>query len=130
MITIPKELYNKEVISLIKNLISFDDAKDFDALDESNKDKLIALGMKALNYDVEIILGQETNRLLANFYSSYDRDDEIELTASIHENIREYFSPFFNEMIDEEIQSRRKNELIDSGRKPFVDRINGEIRWI
>lgn len=103
---IPSELYSKDIIFYIECLLDFEHAKDFDSLDSIHKDKLSSLAMKALGGDVEIIMSEQANRYLADYLTSYDRDDQIELMNEVKKSTYEHFADYFNEMIHEEIENR------------------------
>lgn len=129
MRTIPRDLYNKETRTFIDEMISFEDAKDFDSLDEIHQDEWTALCIKALGCDVDIVLGSDGNSALVKLLLTYDRDEEIEVVKSLKESAREQFSGYFDEMLNEEKSNRYADSMYDAGKSRHVDRVNGEVRW-
>lgn len=130
MVNIPRHLYTKKIKEFISYIVSFELANNFDELDELDKDRLMALGIGALDGDIDITLSTEANLLLTKFLSTHDRDDEIELTKATKQSAEEQFSPWFDEMIQEERQSRFFETLHRANKKVYVDHINGEIRYL
>lgn len=104
--SIPQNLFTAEIKSYITNLIRFDDAKDFDSLDSFKKDHLVALGIKAFDGDIDIVLNSDSNKHLTSYLFSYDPCDRIELLNSIRESAREKFGIYFNEMIEDQTHDR------------------------
>lgn len=107
--SIPQNLFTPEIKTYIKDLIRFDDAKDFNSLDEFKKDHLVALGMQAFDGDIDIVLNSDSNKNLTNYLFSYDPCDRIELLNSIRESAREKFGVFFNQMIEDQAHERSCN---------------------
>ena len=104
MITIPRALYSKEITSCIRSLAG--ECENFDSLDEIDKDKLVALGIKACS-DFEVTLSEENNLRLAALLLSKDKDDQHEFMKSIKQNMYDHFSYYFNEMLQEELAWRK-----------------------
>jgi hypothetical protein len=130
MRNLPAQLNTKEIKSFIQEMISYQDAQNFNSLDETNQDKFVALCIRAFGCDVEIILGQDGNRALVNFLLSYDRDQEIEVMKSLRESAREQFSTYFDEMISQERNDCYVESMYEAGKRKFVDNVNGELIWI
>jgi len=130
MRTIPSHLRTKEISSFIDEMISYEDAKDFDSLDEIHQDKFVALCIRAFGCDVDIVLGSEGNSLLVKYLLSYDHDEEIEIMKALKESAREQFSWYFDEMLDEEKHDRYCDSMYEAGRRQIIDSTNGEARWI
>lgn len=99
---IPSSLYNKEIISFIDDMISYQDAKNFDSLDEIYQDKFTALCIRALDCDTDIVLSNNANRLLVNYLLKHDRDNEIDLLDDIKKSTKDQFSSYFDELIANE----------------------------
>lgn len=131
MNSIPRDLANdKAVLNYIDDLISFDGAKDFASLDDLQQDQLVALGIAALGADIEMILSTKANIQLAKYLTTYDRDEEIELTKAIRDSAREYFAQWFDEMIQERIHDRFVDFMHEIGKRAVQDPVNGETRWL
>ena len=130
MSMIPKDLYTKQITRCIRDLIRFEDAKDFYSLDEIHQDKLVNLGLSALGGDIEIIIGSDANRHLAKILNSYDRDEEIELIKSIKESAREKFAFYFTQMMEEVKDDIITEAVCEIRRRRRIDQINGEVTHI
>lgn len=129
MINVPRELYSKEIISFIKYLVIDENAKYFYDLDDIHKNKLISLGIKALDNDIDIIIGSNANKHLAARLLSYDRDDEIELFNAIQESAYEKFSSYYDIMIYEIKDDLHSENLWNAGFIPYQDSQTGETLW-
>jgi hypothetical protein len=128
-INVPRELYNKAILSHIDYLVDDHNAKYFDDLDDIHKDKLVVLGIKALGCDIEIIIGSEANKHLANCLLNYDIDDQIELMRSIREASYEHFSRYFDQIIDEQRDEVSVSKMLDAGFRSYPDPQTGETVW-
>ena len=104
--SIPRDLCNKEIKSYINDLIRFDDAKNFDSLNDFQKDHLVALGIKAFDGDIDIVLNSDSNKHLTNYLFSYDPDHRIELLNSIRESMYDKLGIYFNQMIEDQHNAR------------------------
>lgn len=129
MTSISNHFYTKEITSYIKELISFDDAKDFDSLDDFHKDKLVALGIAACNGDVEIILNQKALSALLKHFKDYQGGYQHDIVTAVEESAHEYFADVFNDMIAEELAHRYSSSMHDAGLYSYQDRNTGETVW-
>lgn len=111
MISVPKSLYTKEIKSFINDLVESQNAKCFYSLDDIHQDKLVALGIKALDCDIDIVIGSDANKHLATFLLSYDPDEKIELFDAIKDSAREKFSNYFDIMISDKCDEIRRDTL-------------------
>ena len=126
MNSIPTCLENKEIQSFISDMITFQNASDFFCLDEMYQDEFVALCLKALDYDVDIILGRDANKHLVKLLLSYDRDHEIELVKSIKDSAYEQFSFYFNHLISLKIEEHQTDKDSDQGVITLHHRDNNE----
>lgn len=129
MITVPKQLYTKDIVSHLKYLISDKNAFYFDDLDNIHKDKLTGLAINAIGCDIDIVLDSYTTKLLAKHLLSKDRDDEIELVNAMHVAAHECLSSYFDVMISEMREEIDINRNLEAGLRPFRNRQTGEIAW-
>jgi hypothetical protein len=97
---IPKFLRDKDITDFLRALIN-NGATSYDDIDDLHQDKLIAMGIKASDGDIEIILSREANQFLAAYLLSYSRDDAVELNHAIKEGTREQFYLYFDSLFDE-----------------------------
>jgi len=100
---IPPKLYNTEIESFIDEMVSYHDAKDFYSLDDNQQDRFVALCIRALGCDVDVVLGEDGNKFLINYLLSNDRDEEIEVMNSLKDSAREQFGHYFNEILNGEV---------------------------
>jgi len=129
MSIVPIDLYTPEIKSFIKYLVEDQDAKYFDDLDTIHKDKLVALGIRALGCDIEIVIGSQANQHLCAYLLSYDRDDEIELKNAIQDAAYEKFSSYYDQMISDMKEERKQDDLRDAGFCSYQDSQTGETLW-
>ncbi len=111
MTNVPRSLYTKEITSFINDLVEYQDAKCFYSIDDIHQDKLVALGIKALDCDIDIVIGHDANKHLAEFLLSSDPDDRIELIHAMKDSAREKFSSYFDIMISDKRDEIRRDTL-------------------
>jgi hypothetical protein len=119
---------SKEILSEIRDLVDFG-ATSFESLDDIDQDKLTALAISACDGDLDIVLSHQALLKISIYFQTYERDDEIEMTRSIQQCSREYFSESFNQLIQEEIDNRFQDNLYASGKSMAIDKVNGEAYW-
>jgi hypothetical protein len=129
MNSVPKYLYSKEILSYIDYLIDTQEIKDFNSLDQIDKDKLVALGIHALGCDVEIILSETANKSLINYLFLPDKDNQIELINEVRNSSYEKFSDYFDQIIDERKDDCFISQLRSNNFAPYTDQITGETLW-
>lgn len=130
MSNLPRELHTKVIKEFIAYVVSFEMGNSFDELDELDKDKFVSLAMGALSGDIDLTLSTDANRLLIKFLSTHDRDDEIELTKAVKQSAYETVSPWFDELLQEERQSRFFDKMHHANKRMYIDQVNGETRWL
>lgn len=143
MINIPTALYSNKILTYIDSLIEGETKLDFYSLDETEQDHLVALGLEALNYDVEIILNSEANSILPKLLTLPDnmeegsllcrlfvKEKEYDLIKEIKNSAREYFSYWFDGLIDEQIEERNNAIREEHGARKYIDPVTGELTWI
>lgn len=104
MIDIPKELYNKQIMSYITELVKFDNAQDFDSLDELSKDSLIQLASESLDYDFDTVMSKKTTSLIAKRIRDNTGDYDWQIISSVKNDLHEHFSPILNYFIDQQYE--------------------------
>lgn len=126
---IPFEFYCKDILSFIDYLITCEGAQDFQSLDEIHKDKLTALGIKTLKYDLDVIFNDASKVNVVNYLLSYDKDSEIELLKSIKDSAHTTLAYQLNELILERLSEKNADILITDGFSPHQDSTTGETLW-
>jgi hypothetical protein len=130
MIKVPSYLYSKEIINKITSLIKFKNSEDFDSLPNKDKDYLISHAMKNCEYDAEIILSSDTNKMLSDYLSSYDHKYLYEFNKSAINDSYEFFSPYLNQIFYDLIEEIESYKFRDNGFVQSIDRQTGEPTWI
>lgn len=100
-ICIPPSLYTQEILSFIDDMIDTYHPNGFESIYEIHQDKFVALCMKALGNDVDIVLNRDGNKALTKFLISYDKDEEVEVIESLKIAAREKFYSYFDHILEE-----------------------------
>jgi len=101
MISVPRELYTKEIIEILEDAIVGDNVEYAIDIDEIHKHKLFALASKALGYDVEVIISQESLKNLSHYIINNDHDSLIDFYHKIKEDAFDHFEQYYQVMIQE-----------------------------
>ncbi len=129
MKNIPTQLYSREITDFIRDQILEFNVKNFDEMYEIHKETLLSLSLESLNYDVEIVLSQDTNEVLSKYLYSYDPDYLIEFKRLSKQDYFDHFSYYFDLLIKEIIDDIKSEDLIEAGFMANKDLSNGEIYW-
>lgn len=130
MITIPSSIYSPEITSFINDMIKEENAKHFYTLDDIHQDEFVALCLKALDYDVDIVMSREGNVALSKYLLYYDKDELIEVKKHLIESSRDKFSSYFDKIAEDMIETGHTQSMMYAHKKPLTDQSNGETLWI
>jgi len=107
---VQKQLYTKEILSILKDAIYTKNINDSSDLDHASKALLTAHAIRAFEHDIDLCFSSKALENLSDYVITRDHDFFIDFHHQVQEDNFNHFSKYFdtmiNEIIDEDTQEK------------------------
>lgn len=107
---VPKQLYTKEILSILRGSIFDKDVRISEEIDDISKEILYSHAIRAFEHDVNVCFSPKSLEHLSDYVLNRDYDYFIDFHHQVKEDCFNHFSQYFdvmiNEIIDEDIQEK------------------------